>query len=156
MQLYVAPGPGCYEATLLLRAINHAVLQMNSRLQQSNIMPSHAWKALQHPQTCTHSKDRTHTHTNSETNSWCPRMAGLRGSKNCELLHSKNCEGLQPFQCYQWIHLQQITPGCNVFFSNSHQQLVTSLRGSAQILQLTEQCSAILGYISLSVLQYAR
>lgn len=44
--------------------------------------------------------------------------------------------------CYQWIHLQQITLGCNVFFSNSHQRLVTSLRGSAQILQQTVQCSS--------------
>ena len=53
-------------------------------------------------------------------------------------------------QCYQRINLQQITPPCNVFFSNSHQRLVTSLRGSAQILQQTEQCSAIPGYIRLS------
>lgn len=59
------------------------------------------------------------------------------------------------FQCYQWINSQEITPECNVFFSNSHERLVTSLRGSAQILQQTEQCCAILGYIRLTVLEYA-
>lgn len=80
----------------------------------------------------------------------------VRGLKH---IHRKMWEGVR---CHtsssdvnQGTRLQKITPGWNVFFSNPHQWLVTSLRGSAQILQQREQCRAILGYISLSVLQYA-
>lgn len=42
MQLFVALGPGCYEVTLALGAINYTVSQMNSRLRQSNMKRSHA------------------------------------------------------------------------------------------------------------------
>lgn len=80
----------------------------------------------------------------------------VRGSKH---IHGKMWEGVR---CHtsssdvnQGIGLQKITPGWSVFFSNWHQWLGTSLRGSAQILQQREQRCAILGYISLSVLQYA-
>lgn len=103
-----------------------------------------------------------HTQWRQNTRQQCNRQVmsedggPVRGSKH---FRRKKWEGVRSHtsfsDVYQWIHLQQITPGWNVFFSNSHQWLVTSLRGSAQILQQTEQCSASLGYISPSVLQYA-
>lgn len=119
------------------------------------------WSALMlerhynHGHTCTHGKDKTQTQTVKQTGDvrgWQAR----EHPNTVNPLHGEKWEvSHKPFWCYQWINLQQITLECNVFFSNSHQQLVTALRGSAQILQQTEQCCATLGLHKLCVLQYA-
>lgn len=93
MQLFVAPGLGCYEATLALRAINYTVSQMNSRLQQSNTRRSHAWKALWHRRTRTRGEDRRNT--DREANRWRLRTTGTGASKCCRLLHSQEGEGIR-------------------------------------------------------------
>lgn len=154
MQLFVAPGPGCYEATLGLRAINCS-------FTDEFVAAASQHEALSCLKGIVTSADM-HTQWRQNTRQQCNRQVmsedggPVRGSKH---VRRKTWEGVRCHTSFsdvhQWIHLQQITPGWNVFFSNSHQWLVTSLRGSAQILQQTEQCSAILGYISPSVLQYA-
>lgn len=89
---------------------------------------------------------RPHARKHSATDRWW-QWGGSQRSTGCTRYWDK---GHKLFcSANKGINSQEITPGWN-----SHRCFVTSLRGSAQILQQTDQCRAILGYISPSVLQY--
>lgn len=143
MQPFVAPGRGCYEATLGLRAINC------SFTDEFVAAASKAWGALvlerrrNVSRHVLHCSDGVHANTVQQTGD------GSQGSTKCaQGIEAKRARKLF-CSANKGINAQEITPGWN-----SHQCSVTSLRGSAQILQQTEQRRAIPAYISPGVLQY--
>lgn len=141
MQPFVAPGPGCYEATFGLRAINC------SFTDEFVAVASKAWGALvleRHCNVSRHARTAATACTQTQCNRQVMAVKGAQGAQGIETKrgHKLFCSA------NKGINSQEITPGWN-----SHQCFVTSLRGSAQILQQTEQRRAILGYISPSVLQ---